>query len=355
MSKHDLIREAFENDAGVEVIPRDKKYEQKGDDDEKLVGPYCRVSTLQESQEDSLSMQQAYYTEYVNKHPNWKLVDIYADHGISATSMKNRTDFNRLIEDCKAGKVNLIITKAVARFARNTVDCVATCRMLKNLTPPVEVRFETEGLNTLAPNSELYLTFMAALAQGESDAKSLSLKWAIRSRFAKGIPKITNLYGFDRTGIELKLNKDIEMVKQMYQWVADGESVAGVRDRLNAMGVRSPLGLDTWSYSSVYYILTNEKYAGDVIMQKTIATDLYEHKVIKNTGQELKYRLRGRYEAAVPKDMWTYVQRQIGGLSLEEILEQDQIYDAGPWRGLRALTWSPKEERKDVQRQRVET
>ena len=188
MSKHDLIREAFENDAGVEVIPRDKKYEQKGDDDEKLVGPYCRVSTLQESQEDSLSMQQAYYTEYVNKHPNWKLVDIYADHGISATSMKNRTDFNRLIEDCKAGKVNLIITKAVARFARNTVDCVATCRMLKNLTPPVEVRFETEGLNTLAPNSELYLTFMAALAQGESDAKSLSLKWAIRSRFAKGIP-----------------------------------------------------------------------------------------------------------------------------------------------------------------------
>ena len=355
MSKHDLIREAFENDAGVEVIPRDKKYEQRGDDDEKLVGPYCRVSTLQESQEDSLSMQQAYYTEYVNKHPNWKLVDIYADHGISATSMKNRADFNRLIEDCKAGKVNLIITKAVARFARNTVDCVATCRMLKNLTPPVEVRFETEGLNTLAPNSELYLTFMAALAQGESDAKSLSLKWAIRSRFAKGIPKITNLYGFDRTGIELKFNKDIEMVKQMYQWVADGESVAGVRDRLNAMGVRYPLGLDTWSYSSVYYILTNEKYAGDVIMQKTIATDLYEHKVIKNTGQELKYRLRGRYEAAVPNDMWTYVQRQIGGLSLEEILEQDQIYDAGPWHGLRALTWSPKEGRKDVQRQRLET
>ena len=124
---------------------------------------------------------------------------------------------------------------------------------------------------------------------------------------------------------------------------------------MNAMGVRSPLGLDTWSYSSVYYILTNEKYAGDVIMQKTIATDLYEHKVIKNTGQELKYRLRGRYEAAVPNDMWTYVQRQIGGLSLEEILEQDQIYDAGPWHGLRALTWSPKEGRKDVQRQRLET
>lgn len=337
--RHSLIQEAFEHDTKVEVIPRDEKYEPKGEDEQKLVGPYCRVSTLQESQEDSLTMQRAYYTEYVDKHPNWTLVDIYADHGISATSMKNRTNFNRLIQDCKEGKVNLIITKAVARFARNTVDCVATCRMLKNLSPPVEVRFETEGLNTLAPNSELYLTFMAALAQGESDAKSLSLKWAIRSRFAKGIPKITNLYGFDRTGVELKFNQDIETVKKMYEWAANGAKVSEIRDRLNAMGIPSPLGRAQWSYSSVYYILTNEKYAGDVIMQKTFVADLYEHKVKKNRGQEPKYILRGRYESAVPKDVWLHVQRQIGHFDLEDIMDQSQIYDLGPWSGFKALTW----------------
>lgn len=340
MAKRNLIQEAFDRDSGVKVIPRDPRFEPKGEDEEKLVGPYCRVSTLAEEQEDSLSMQRAYYTEYVNKHPNWTLVDIYADHGISATSMRNRKDFNRLIADCEAGKVNLIITKAVARFARNTVDCVDTCRRLKDLTPPVEVRFETEGLNTLSPNSELYLTFMAALAQGESDAKSLSIKWAIRNRFAQGIPRIVDLYGFDRDGVELTFNEDIETVKLMYRWAAEGEGPTAISRRLTIMGKPTPKGCDKWNPFSVYYILTNEKYCGDVIMQKTFSDALYKHKTLKNTGQEPKYILKGRYEAAVPKNLWAYVQRQLGAYSIEDILDQTQRYDVGPWSGLKAVTWT---------------
>ena len=158
----------YVNDAGVFVIPRDWKYARQEDENaEQLVAAYCRVSTLQKAQEESFETQKLYYEDYISKRTNWTLVDIYADRGISATSIKRRADFIRMIEDCKAGKITRIITKSVSRFARNTVDCIATCRMLKALDPPVGVFFEMEGLNTLAPNSEMFLVFLSGLAEGE--------------------------------------------------------------------------------------------------------------------------------------------------------------------------------------------
>ena len=274
------------------------------------------------------------------------LVDIYADHGISATSTKRRKAFNRLIEDCKSGAVTYIITKQVSRFARNTADCVRICRELKKLDPPVAVYFETEGLNTLSPNSELYLTFMAALAQGESDAKSLSMKWAIRSRFERKIPRITRLYGFDRHKLDsavalepngirnaLPHNKDIENVRMMYRWLLEGCNLSEIQNRLYTMKIPSPEGHPKWSTSSIRYVLSNEKYCGDIIMQKTFIEDVLDHKAVKNIGQEPIYVLRGVLPAAISPAEWSAAQRILGSIPLNQRLDEDAA-KLGPWENM---------------------
>lgn len=326
-----------------EIIPRDKEIEERQKSQIQKVGPYCRVSTLSEQQESSYEQQKLHYMEYVERHPGWELVDIYADHGISATSTKRRKNFNRLIEDCRRGAVTYIITKQVSRFARNTADCVRICRELKQLDPPVAVYFETEGLNTLSKNSEMYLTFMAALAQGESDAKSLSMKWAIRSRFERKIPRITRLYGFDRHKLDsvvalqpdgirnaLPHNKDIENVRMMYRWFLEGESISQIQDRLYAMRIPSPEGKPRWNSSTIRYILSNEKYCGDIIMQKTFIKDVLDHKAVKNVGQEPIYVLRGVLPAAVSPEEWTAVQRILGSIPLNQRLN-GEAEKLGPW------------------------
>ena len=191
------IREAFHDGKQVERMPaREDMAPQHSDDVIYRVAPYCRVSTMSEMQAESFEIQQQYYNEYIAKHPNWTLVRIYADEGISATSVKNRKDFNNMIEDCKAGKIDLIVTKSVSRFARNVVDCIKYARDLRALSPPVGIYFETENINTLSQNGELLLTVLAAFAQDESVNKSISVAWGIRQRFAKGIPKLVKPYGY---------------------------------------------------------------------------------------------------------------------------------------------------------------
>lgn len=323
-------------DDSVLVIPRDRRYD-KAADEQKRVAPYCRVSTLQESQEDSYEMQQQYYRELIESHPNWEMVDMYADHGISATSMKRREDFLRMIEDCKAGKIDMIIAKTVSRFARNIVDCVATCRMLKNLDPPVAVYFEAQNLNTLGENSEIMLSLLATLAQSESETKSTSVKWGIRKRFAIGVPKIMQTYGFDLKDGTLVANKDMETVKLIYGWAADGVSLSEIRERLRIMKVPSPKGRPEWPITTIRYILSNEKYAGDILMQKTYVFDLMEHRSRKNTGQEPQYKLEGKLEATIPKEQWLKVQRLLGNSPAEAILVPGLCSDVGPWKGLRTV------------------
>lgn len=305
------IRDAY-NGKKAEVIPAKPELSLKRENKREKVGAYCRVSTPQESQAESFEIQQAQYREYVAGHQNWELVDIYADEGISATSMKHREDFLRLIEDCKAGKVTLIVTKAVSRFARNVVDCVSICRMLKNLDPPVGVFFETEGIHTLSDNSEMVLSMLAAVAQGESDVKSTSMKWAIRNRFANSIPRMVDLYGFDREGEELTPNDKAEVVKKMYQIIADGGGVSDVLNYLEEKMIPSPTGKERWSRTSVMYILTNERYNGDVVMQKTLTVDLFSHKAIKNRGQIPKYIYRDHHDGIVSKQQWLRVQWRLG-------------------------------------------
>lgn len=337
---------AYVNEAGVLVIPRDWKYVRPEDKNaNQLVAPYCRVSTLQKSQEESFETQKVYYEDYISKRTNWKLVDIYADKGISATSLNRRKDFLRMIDDCKAGKITLIITKSVSRFARNTVDCIATCRMLKTLDPPVGVFFETEGLNTLAPNSEMFLVFLSGLAQGESSTKSIAVKWGIRGLFEQNKPKVGKTFGFDKDKNDkhnLIVNEDSKTVLMMYNWAADGISVSEIIERLYTMGIKSPQGRDRWSHTSVVYILTNEKYCGDALMQKTFVADLFSHKTKKNTGQETQYLATNKFEAIVSKEQWLYVQRLLGTSSLHDIIDVKNTIDIGPWTGMRTVLWDKK-------------
>ena len=294
----------------VTVIPAKEEYLVDIREKDELVGAYCRVSTMSDEQVESYDLQRKEYEDKVAQNDHWTLVDVYADEGISATSTKKRKDFNRLIEDCKAGKVSLILTKSVTRFARNTVDCVSTCRMLKNLDPPVGVLFETDGLHTLAANSELQLNLLSTLAQSESETKSLAVKWGIRRRFARGIPRIVDLYGYHRDGRDLIENPEQSaVVRMIFQWVLMRYSVSEIKELLRMYKIPSPHGRDTWSYSTIMYVLSNERYAGNVTMQKTFVQDLFSHRSVKNRGQLPKYEIRDYHPCIIDETEWIEVQR----------------------------------------------
>lgn len=321
------FNDAYAAGKNNEVIPSDKDLGIVGEDKPENVAPYCRVSTFQEAQAESFELQKKYYEEYVERHPNWTLVDIYADEGISATSMRRRKDFIRLVEDCKQGKVNRIITKSVSRFARNVVDCVSIVRMLRALPKPVGVYFETEHIDTLTPESDAQLSLLASFAESESLNKSTSIRWAIRGRFARGIPRIVDLYGFEREGTELHINEnEAAVVRSFYAKLLDGWTIGAIQKDLEQRKIPSPQGLDRWGYATIKRILENEKNCGDVFCQKTVTIDVFSHKAVPNRGQERQYRLFDHHEAIVSREVWTQAQTILGTLTMREIIDREKEY-----------------------------
>lgn len=321
------FNDAYSADKNIEVIPSDKDLGIVGEEKPENVAPYCRVSTFQETQAESFALQKKYYEEYVERHPNWTLVDIYADEGISATSMKRRKDFIRLVEDCKKGKISKVITKSVSRFARNVVDCVSIVRMLRALPSPVGVYFETEHIDTLAPESDAQLSLLASFAESESLNKSTSMRWAIRGRFARGIPRIVDLYGFEREGTELHIKEpEAAVIRELYAQLLAGQAISAIKNYLEECGIPSPQGLDHWSYASIKYILENEKNCGDVFCQKTVTIDVFSHKAVPNRGQERQYRLFDHHETIVPREVWTQAQIILGTLTMREIVDRENEY-----------------------------
>lgn len=306
------IRSAFENKRRVEYIPPLEMVAKSNDEKHRLkVAVYCRVSTDNLNQAGSYELQIQSYKEYVSSHPEWELVEIYADDGISGTSTKHRMAFNKMIEDCKAGKIEMIITKSISRFARNVVDCVSIVRSFKSLTPPVAVLFEDVNINTLTQTGELLMVVMAALAQGESEAKSASVKWGFRRRFEAGIPKISPLYGFEKDGRNLYVNEtEAAVVRLIFQMFDDGYSIPDICMVLNSRSILSPKGV-RWSYSTVKNILHNEKYCGDVIMQKTVCVDMFSHRSVPNTGQAGKYKMEDYHAPIVEKGQWERIQKRL--------------------------------------------
>ena len=282
---------------------------------------YCRVSTDNDEQLSSFELQQAHYKQLVQHHPNWNLTRIFADDGISGTSLKNRSAFNEMIEECKRGTYDLILTKSVSRFARNTVDCVSLVRMLKNLNPPVGVFFETDNLFTLDESKGFILTFLASFAEEESVKKREAMIWSLNQRFKDGKLLTPPLLGYDRprdvTGRYIKyapliINEpEARIVNFIFDTYLIGWSQEKIANFLTEIGCQTKTGSKEWNAGSIGYILTNERYCGDVLTWKFFTSDLFEHKHKKNNQDRDQYLYKGHHPAIVPQDKFEAVQALI--------------------------------------------
>lgn len=277
------------------------------------VAAYCRVSTDTEEQATSYDAQIQHYREYIISKPEWELVDIYADEGISATNTKKREEFNRMIEDCKLGRIDLVITKSISRFARNTVDCLNYIRELKEMNIPVF--FEKESINTMDAKGEVLLTIMASLAQQESESLSKNVKLGMQYRFQQGKIMVNTScflgYDKDENGNLVINPKQAEIVKRIYREYLEGKSILAICRGLERDKIRTARGNPRWHDSSVRKILENEKYMGDALLQKTYTVDFLQKKRVKNNGIVPQYYVEDSHPAIIPKEIFMQVQEEI--------------------------------------------
>ncbi len=276
------------------------------------VAAYCRVSTEEEEQQSSYEAQCTYYTDKIMNNPEWTMAGIYADEGITGTSTKKREEFKRMIRHCRLKKIDLILTKSISRFARNTVDCLNYIRTLKALG--IGVEFEKENINTLSSDSELIITLMGAFAQSESESMSANIKWGKREamREGKALIKYTWLYGFAKgeDGNPCIVQDQAEVVREIYRRFLAGHSLRMIRDALTMEEIEYYPGKH-WSVGNVRSILTNEKYCGDVLMQKSYISDCISRKHVRNTGQLPMYLIRNNHEGIVTRETFNAVQTEL--------------------------------------------
>ena len=315
MDEKEKIRERYK---GVDsdktfVIPAKPKPSIYDDSVNRRVAVYARVSTDNINQTSSYELQKNHYTDLINRNPNWTLVDIYADEGISGTSLSHRDQFLRMIEDCKAGKIDLIITKSVSRFARNIVDCIAYIRELKALSNPVNIIFESEGINTIDDKNEMAISFLATLAQEESHIKSNIMNSSIEMRFNRGLYLVSPLLGYDLDeNKNLVINEDeAKTVKLIFYMYLAGSTCQQIADTLEEYGRRTKKGNTKWSPSSILQILQNERECGDIISRKTWTPNYLDHKAKKNRGDKPQYGMKGHHEGIISRDDFIAVQKLI--------------------------------------------
>ena len=277
------------------------------------VAAYCRVSTESDEQATSYDAQIEHYTEYISKNPEWVLAGIFADDGITGTNTKKRDEFNRMIDECHAGNIDMIITKSISRFARNTLDCLKYIRELKDKNIPVY--FEKESINTMDSKGEVLLTIMASLAQQESQSLSQNVKMGIQYRYQQGKVQINHNhflgYTKDADGNLVIDEAQAEIVRRIYREYLQGLSMDKIAAGLEADGILTGAGKERWHPSTIKKILTNEKYIGDALLQKTYTTDFLTKKRIKNNGTMPQYYVEGDHEAIIPKDIFLLVQEEL--------------------------------------------
>jgi site-specific DNA recombinase len=264
----------------------------------KRVAAYCRVSTDTEEQLSSYEAQVSYYEDYIKKRPDWEFVGIYADEGITGTNTKNRTDFNRMIDDCLAGRIDLVITKSISRFARNTLDCLRYVRMLKE--KGVGIFFEKENIDTLDSKGEVLLTILSSLAQDESRSISENSRWGIMRRFQQGKVRVNHkkFTGFDKDeNGELVIDKkEAAVVRRIFTEYLAGKGLKAIGEGLEEDGITTATGNSAWHASVIKQMLQNEKYAGDALLQKTVTVDFLTHKRVKNEGQVQQFFVENSHE-----------------------------------------------------------
>ena len=272
---------------------------------------YCRVSTDSEEQESSYEAQVNHYTSFIQSHPGWELAGIFADEGLSGTQAKTRPQFNAMIEACENGDVNLVITKSISRFARNTLDALNYIRKLKALNIPII--FEKESVNTLEASGELMVTILASIAQQESASISQNVRMGINFGFQEGRGRVnfSSFLGYrrgDKPGTYEIVSAEADVVRRIYRQFLEGYSPKMIADGLMENGICTPSGGEKWYPSTVASILENEKYAGDLLMQKWYVEDYLTHKCVKNTGDRPQYFVEDDHDPIVPKAVFYQVQ-----------------------------------------------
>ena len=274
---------------------------------------YCRVSTDQEEQLLSYENQVNYYTTYINENPLYEYAGTYADEGISATNTKKRDEFNRMIADCRAGKIDIIITKSISRFARNTLDCLNYVRELKELG--IGIIFEKENINTLDAKGEVLLTILSSLAQDESRSISENSTWGIRRRFETGKHKMSTKrflgYDTDEDGKLVVNPAQAKIVKRLYEEFLSGKTVDYIKRIFEREGIKNWDGSTKWQSTTLLSMLVNEKYKGDAILQKSYTADFLTKKRVVNNGEIQKFYVEEDHEAIVEPRIWECVQLEI--------------------------------------------
>ena len=301
----------------VMVIPAKRQIGNTGrkqDAKPKLrVAAYCRISTDSDEQATRYEAQVEHYTEYIKKNPEWEFAGIYADDGISGTNTKNREEFNRMINDYEAGTIDMIITKSISRFARNTLDCLKYIRQLKEKNIPVF--FEKESINTMDAKGEVLLTIMASLAQQESQSLSQNVKLGLQFRYQNGQVQVNHNrflgYTKDEDGDLVIDPEQAEIVKRIYREYLEGSSMDKIAAGLEADGVLTGAGKPRWHTSTINKILRNEKYIGNALLQKTYTTNFLNKTRVKNTSIVPQYYVEGNHEAIIPKDIYMRVQEEL--------------------------------------------
>ena len=301
----------------ITVIPSTKNQHTQlplGSISLRKVAAYARVSTNTDEQYTSYEAQVNYYMKFIQERPDWKYVNVYADEGITGTNTRRRVEFNKMISDAVGGQIDLIITKSISRFARNTLDTISYVRKLKD--KGVEVYFEKENLWTLDPKSELILTIMASIAQEESRSISQNVTWGKRVSFQSG--KVSFAYksflGYRKENDKLVIDEDEAMiVKMIYRmFLVEGKSASGIASHLTSLHIKTPTGKSTkWTQNTIDSILRNEKYKGDALLQKKYTINYLSHILVKNTGQIPQYYVENNHPAIIDQDMWEQVRIEL--------------------------------------------
>lgn len=279
----------------------------------KKVAAYARVSSSSAEQRTSLDTQVKYYKALISKKENWDFIEIYYDYGISGLSCKKRDGFNRMVDDALAGKIDLIITKSLSRFARNTVDTLLVLRKLTAVG--VAVYFEKENINTLDSDGEFMITLLSSLAQEESRSMSRNITWGHRKRFSDGKYSVaySHFLGYDRgkDGTPVVNPEEAKIVRLIYRLYFFGANFGGICDYLNKCNILTPCGNDSWDISTVKRILTNEKYKGDALLQKTYKAHFLDKRAKKNNGEVPQYYVSNGHEAIIPPEIFDLLQEEI--------------------------------------------
>ncbi len=304
------------------------------------VAAYCRVSTDDEDQLNSYNAQVAYYREKIMQNPQWRFVDIYADEGITDTLARKREDFMRMIRDCEKGKIDLILTKSVSRFARNVVDSLSYIRKLKAMG--IGVFFEEQNINSLTEESETYIGIYSVIAQSESENISANVTWGIRKRMQNGTYACSfGILGYRRskeTGEPYIVPEEAEIVRKIFQLYLDGASCMQIKAYLEKNGVKTRRGKDKWGTDIIGRMLQNEKYVGDILYQKTYRTDPISKKAVINRGEKERYLVSNNHPAIIDRDTFTRVQAEMARRSSIRKTSDKTTTELGKYSGKYALS-----------------